>query len=457
LDSDGKVLQIKSAQTSLTGYTGEDLIGQPFSLLYAWDEAKEQIPQKHLQLVQARGEVLVESKLARKNGQLFCASLKFKTLSNEKKEAIGYLLVIKDITYKLVYEDLHERIRSRYKHIFENQIFENQIVGIFRVSLNDFSLLRANQKALEICGIHKKEEFLISKFFWSEKERAKITLAVNNQVFLDKCHFRAKKANGMPIWASITCLVKKLEGYIEGIIVDVTESETRLQALEKANFELDTFIYHASHDLRSPLLSILGLLNILREEENPALRQKYLAAVENRVKHLDKLVQDLLAISRNERTSIEIELFDFRTEIKQILRDYYFLDEYREVEVFLDIEPDIAFYTDAFRLRIILNNLLSNAFKYRKPYGNESWVKLEIRTQNQKLLLQISDNGIGIEPKYLAKIFEMFFRASEQSKGSGLGLYIVKTMIEKLRGKIQVDSKFGQGTTFVIELPNESL
>jgi PAS domain S-box-containing protein len=454
LDLDGFISHCKSDRYALTSYQTQELIGQAFSIFFTEEDLKNNLPQKYLALALLSGETRFQGKILTKSGRFFCASVRLKTYKDNEGIIRGYYLSIKDITYKLVYEDLAGRIRSRYRYIFENQIFETQIVGIFRINLFDFSLLRANRKALEICGIEKKEDFSLNHFFWDENERKKISRLIHNQFFLDKYHFQARKADNTPIWASITCLFKKEEGYLEGIIADVTESETRLQALEKANFELDTFIYHASHDLRSPLLSILGLLNILQEEDSPILRKKYLDAIENRVNHLDKLVQDLLAISRNERTAIEMEKFDFRTEIKQILRDYYFLDEYRNIDVFLDVDSEIDFYTDPFRLRIILNNLISNAFKYRNSYLKESFVKIDIQINSQKAVLKIIDNGMGIESKYLTKIFDMFFRATDQSKGSGLGLYIVKTMIEKLKGKIQVTSQLGLGTTFTIELPN---
>jgi signal transduction histidine kinase len=102
---------------------------------------------------------------------------------------------------------------------------------------------------------------------------------------------------------------------------------------------------------------------------------------------------------------------------------------------------------------MVFNNIISNAVHYRDARKNDSYISINIHVDATKATLRFSDNGIGIHEEYIDKIFKMFFRANADSKGSGLGLYIVKGVLEKLNGTINVQSKLGEGTTFVIEIP----
>jgi signal transduction histidine kinase len=130
------------------------------------------------------------------------------------------------------------------------------------------------------------------------------------------------------------------------------------------------------------------------------------------------------------------------------------MEDAESVRSIINIEASEAFYSDYSRLLIIFNNIIANAVRYRDKWKNDSFLKIDIQVSAERAMITLSDNGIGIRDEYIDKIFKMFFRANAESKGSGLGLYIVKSAIEKLTGTIQVYSKIGEGTTFVIEVPN---
>jgi len=120
----------------------------------------------------------------------------------------------------------------------------------------------------------------------------------------------------------------------------------------------------------------------------------------------------------------------------------------------IEVAENIPFYTDPYRLSVIINNLVSNAIKYRDVYKDNNVLQVKIGVTDEELFLSFHDNGIGISDDYLPRIFEMFFRATERSEGAGLGLYIVRETVDKLYGTIRVESEAGKGTTFTITLPN---
>jgi signal transduction histidine kinase len=139
--------------------------------------------------------------------------------------------------------------------------------------------------------------------------------------------------------------------------------------------------------------------------------------------------------------------------ISKTFSDLSYLPGASQVELNTEV-TGVAFFSDPWRLGEIFRNLISNAIKYRKKDFDNPQINIQIHTTEQQCHIRFSDNGIGIAESELDKIFNMFYRASEQSEGSGIGLYIVKNAVEKLNGRISVSSSLGFGTTFEIWLPN---
>src|SRR5260221_3646283 len=204
--------------------------------------------------------------------------------------------------------------------------------------------------------------------------------------------------------------------------------------LQRVNTELDNFIYHASHDLRSPLTTIMGLVNLGVKENSIEVVHSYLKIIQNRIDHLDFLLKDLISVSYNNGINIESESFHFEEEVQSILKLFRNLDQSFKVTV--NISQETNFVTDPVRMRTILRTLLSNSFNYYSPDAAEQSIDLNIRAGLSHCAILLKDNGIGIHPEFKSKVCDMFFRATERSEGSGLGLYVVKSMVEKLNGKI---------------------
>jgi PAS domain S-box-containing protein len=254
------------------------------------------------------------------------------------------------------------------------------------------------------------------------------------------------------------------EDNITGVTVflkDITQeklAEQRLkeqnEELKKVNNELDQFVYRTSHDLRSPLTSILGLVNIARMDDAHLFKNSYLDMIEKSIQKLDKFIGDIIDYSRNSRLEIQIEMIDFTIEINDIIDSLQFLDRENLIKKEILINATVPFFGDKLRLHIILNNLIANAFKYHRFGHPNLFVKIKVEITKNLAIISIEDNGRGISNEYIDKIFDMFFRASEKETGSGLGLYIVKESIKKLNGTIYVTSTLDKGTTFVLNLPN---
>jgi PAS domain S-box-containing protein len=253
-------------------------------------------------------------------------------------------------------------------------------------------------------------------------------------------------------------------GKIKGVSVfvndisDLKKSELKLisrnKDLKKVNAELDNFVYRVSHDLRAPLTSILGLINLLKIEHDPVKRNEYIEMQERSVKKLDTFINDIINLSRNARQDLQLQKIKIKDIILQIISELSYADGSKDVKVDIQVNEDCELIGDKNRLSIILNNLISNSYKYRNVYIGESWIRINAEVSQASLHLEVTDNGIGVDEKHINHVFEMFYRANFKSTGSGLGLYIVKETIEKLGGRVKFKSQSGEGTTVQLIIPN---
>lgn len=240
---------------------------------------------------------------------------------------------------------------------------------------------------------------------------------------------------------------------IFGMYVDITESKKLEEELKIRNAELDNFVYKVSHDLRAPLSSVLGLAHLASLPGNDDNLLEYIKLMGQKAGQLDHFISDVLSHSKNLKMDLKIEMINFRDIFNQSFDDLSYLKDTEQVARKISI-TGCDFYSDPWRVAEIFRNLVSNAVKYKKLGDVEAVTSVQIDVTPGYCSILFQDNGIGIDKVSLEKVFEMFYRASDQSDGSGLGLYIVKNAVEKLGGKVDVESELGQGTTFKIVLPN---
>lgn len=228
------------------------------------------------------------------------------------------------------------------------------------------------------------------------------------------------------------------------------------EELVKINKELDSFVYSVSHNLRAPLMSVLGLIQLAQmddERQNNGLVH-YFNLMETSIHRLDDTLKEILDYSRNARSEIKIEQISMRTLLDDSFERLRYLDGFDDILKNITVEESAPLYSDAYRLTVVFNNLISNAIKYRDLQKDQQRIDIRVTVSEKDVTFNFNDNGIGIKEELVTKIFDMFFRATEKSEGAGLGLYIVKEAIDKLQGEIQVKSSPGVGTAFMITMPN---
>lgn len=240
------------------------------------------------------------------------------------------------------------------------------------------------------------------------------------------------------------------------LVSDMRLSEARLNErnneLNQMNGELDRFVYSVSHDLSAPLKSILGLVSISRLTTAEGEHRLHFDLIERSAHKLEAFVSEVLDYSRNRRTEAAHEPVNLRDLSREVFQNLQFADGFNEIE-FEDARIKHEWLTsDRGRLKMILQNLLSNAIKFRNK-KRRSFIRVSTQLQEEKLILSIEDNGEGIRPELKHKIFDMFFRGSHGTDGSGLGLYIAREAAKRIDATLDVTSTYGQGATFTITLP----
>lgn len=234
-------------------------------------------------------------------------------------------------------------------------------------------------------------------------------------------------------------------------------AETKLirnhQELKKINEELDRFVYSASHDMRAPLSSLLGLINVAEKSHSSEEKAMCLNMMRERIGVMEGFLKEITDYSRNVRTAIKRKSVMVLEAVNASLTELDFLSERSKITIIKHIDPELTMLTDETRFAVVLNNLISNAIKYYDPSKPQSFITIRASLHQDQFLLAVEDNGIGISHEHVNQIFNMFYRATTFGEGSGLGLYIVNETIQKLGGTISVQSEEGKGSTFTIQLP----
>lgn len=255
----------------------------------------------------------------------------------------------------------------------------------------------------------------------------------------------------------VSFLIVLIVGILILIFFDhlVTASEKNILAknreLIKTNRELDRFVYSASHDLRAPLTSMSGLVNLAQVDPEGA--QNYLRLMQERIEVMDNYIKEIVEYSRNARLNVNLTQVPIKKVVLEVVNTLKYSIDTNKVQIEIHVSDSFHIKTDESRLRVILNNLIANAFKYQDYSKPNPFLKIKAVAEDKRKLIQIEDNGIGIKSEYHTKLFEMFYRATDTSTGSGLGLYIAQEAVDKLQGQITFESEFGKGSVFTIILP----
>jgi len=451
------VLEVNDAFLKLGGYKRSEIVGISALKLSFWID--DQDPSRIGRLLKDNYFVHnLEVRFRIKYGRAIDTILNLDLVEVNGEQCV--VAVAQDIT----------GIKQTEARLKENEqllvsINENLNEGIYR-STPQNGFIYVNKAFARMFGLTVEEAINISpeKLYVNERDRDRVTRELATKGCLKNQQIEFLKRDGTTFWGFLSSiLTKDADGQpiFDGAIVDISDlrrSKVLLHEkndeLKKTNAELDRFVYSASHDLRAPLTSLLGLVNVAMLENSSSKLNGYLELMRASVNKLDNLISDIIHFSRNARLNVNPEPVHFEKLAQETFDNLKYLPTAGSIETKVVIEPYKNFYSDPKRLQILFNNLVSNAFRYHDLSKETPFIKVQVTFDQNHAVIQVSDNGKGVHPEHVGNIFEMFYRATDDSKGSGLGLYIVKETVEKLQGIIQVHSVPREGTTFTLRIPN---
>lgn len=240
---------------------------------------------------------------------------------------------------------------------------------------------------------------------------------------------------------------------IHGNVIGSIGIHTNISDLKLVNNELKLFIYKTSHDLRSPIAAVLGLTDLAMSENDIEQIKSYLKKIDYSAKKLDTALINLVKNMQIKDINEFNDKINVEEVLEEVLKQFIGYEGFQHLEISKSVLFNGDFLSNRLIIESIFQNIIENAIKYRKTNKSNAWLQISVQLIEENIQIIFSDNGIGIDSMFLNKIFEMYFRGTVNAKGSGLGLYLVKTGIDKLGGTIEVDSEKDQGTKITISLP----
>lgn len=447
VDPWGKIMSSNLEAVTITGYEEWEIIGKSIEIIYPKDEIdRMKLAGDLLAAAKDKDYVNTDFKV-KKHGDRFLAKTTFSAIYDHDGNLNGFRISLSDATHNAI-----SKLRNRIIHEEYANLFNNPYVGVFKTTCTDLTFIRLNEKALQILGLTTVKGGLKDIFKDpSVIDRFTKKLRKNKQV--DNFTFQVKHDH-LNVFASITCALFSEDDYVEGVIKDVSENWRQVIELQKLKAELDNFLYRASHDIRAPLTTILGLTNLIKSDKSGSIHEllEYAKLIENRVSHLDQVLKDLSDVSYNNVYAIKVQEIHLNNLIDRIIESYK--EEYPRIKVIHCQSDSNVLYSDMARLKVILSNVLSNGFKYHSANSSNPLVQISYQIDDSNAVITIKDNGTGIDINYLNRVFDVFFKINADGTGSGLGLFVTKSMVDKLGGQILIDSSPEHGTEVSITLPN---
>lgn len=458
------LLQISPSCTQLYGYSVEEFLSQQelwFTVIH--DDDKTSVLESHKRL--GKGEnSQCEYRIHHRNGEVRWLETRITPTLDSDGHLIRIDGISTDITKRKEAELALENSELKFRSLLRNS---NDAIT---VTSEELKFIFVTESMSRMIGYSIEEITGTSVFDFIHPDDH---INADNLVamLLDKpdvpipfeIRFRVKDDGW--IWAEGAVVNHLREDIVKGFIAnfrDVTYKIRYRKALEasnnrlmKTNNELDRFVYSVSHDLRAPLASVLGLIEYTMSETSDEDVLQDLQMMKDSIEKLDRFILDILDYSRNARLKVKVQKIDFQQLLSDIKDNLRFLNAGKsDIRFDINIKEDGVFGSDESRISILLNNLISNAIRYYDPGKPDPFIEVNIVSGSEGVNITVRDNGIGIAEEYHQKIFDMFFRVSEKSNGSGLGLYLVKETVDKLNGRIGLRSEPGEGTTFDIFLPS---
>jgi signal transduction histidine kinase len=330
------------------------------------------------------------------------------------------------------------------------ELFFNEAQETFAVFDKNLNFLEVNKALLK--ALHLKKEQVVGK------NVREISPGIENTERYKTYH--NVMATGIPATIDEVTMHPSLGSFIVRISLFKTGDGLGMTALNitdlrEALDELETFVYKSSHDMRSPIATVLGLINLAESEFNDSIKMaEYIGIIKQQTQRLDSIIKNLVGTTSIRKKNKVIQLVDFNAKINSVKSMLSDMRGFKKIRFSEDIDVKQKFYCDRHLLLTLFQNLIDNAVKYSNTSRKDSYINIKIEDEAGGIKIIVSDNGIGIPEQFQKDVFKMFFRATDQASGAGLGLYTVKQAVKKLGGHISLKSEEKIGTTFSVYLPN---
>jgi PAS domain S-box-containing protein len=448
-DKLGIIADANPKACQMLGYSKGELVGLNVKSLI--DEKDDRFFNIELLKNEHKRSLILERKFKQKGGAVFIVELSVTIFDDG-----GHQGIMRDITERKRVESIIQGNEKKFRALIESSY---DITAILNDKLQMVFVSPSVQKILGYVPQKIQGKTLFEFIHPEDKESAELFLRQllgRPEEFKILPEIRMLGLDGQYRYFEMAGNNLMADSAVNGLVInlhDISERKTTELKLLNANYELDSFVYRVSHDIKAPLRSVMGLIGIAKMENQQVEINTYLDMMNKSVLNLDQFIKDLIQFSRNSRMELEVTNVDFNKILDACIEDLRYMEKVDKIEIRKNVEPNLQFQSDNLRINTIIGNLLSNSLKYHKFEAGISYVSVSVSENQGDIEILVEDNGVGIGQEYQNKIFDMFYRASEMSSGSGLGLYIVKTAVSKLKGSIEVHSTPNVGTKFKIVLP----
>lgn len=477
LNEDQKITFVNDKFCMISGFSREEVMDKSIFKIQSFLE--NIITSSVFDKLKREEVVKNESKMLMKNGKAIWVQITATPHFDDGK-VLGTLLVYTDITtLKSTQESLKKREEGYRSFINQSS------VGIWRaeypkpisVSLpvdeqvellldtgvisecNDFmAAMYGYTDSSELVGRRIRDFYHIENNFDDEKSKELMNTFISNDYRISSAESKELDKNG-----NVRFMLNNNIGIVEngflvrtwGVQTDITERKKTERELLETNQELDTFFYKASHDLKGPLASVMGIVNLARLEMQNELIDKYFGMIETSVKRLDRTLMDLIELARTRKGSSKLSEINLKSIIEEIMNSLKHVPDFNRINFEIKIDHNLEIVADKVLIHSVFQNLIHNAINYCNHQS--PWVKISVVSKSNGIEFEVADNGKGIPDQIKSRVFEMFYRGHPDSTGSGLGLFIVKNALEKMKGSINVESTMDHGTIFTVFIPNATI
>ena len=476
IDNNDRLVFVNEKFCRISGYSRNEILGRNIIEFSPFENADTPGGKFYKDLNEGN-TVQSECEMLKKSGDIIWVQKSGSPFFNDNGKRNGSMIVYADITDL---KETQERLKKREEGY--RTFIDQSAVGIWRAEykppipvhlpvqkqvellLNTGYISECNESMAQMYGYNRSSELIgrrIKDFysaennFDEEKTNEFLSTYIKNNYRIRNSESKESDKDG-----NIRFILNNNIGIVEedclvrtwGVQTDITDRKRTERELVETNQELDTFFYKASHDLKGPLASVMGIVNLARLENRDQLIEKYFGMIESSVKRLDQTLLDLIELARTRKGASKLSIINVKELVEEILGSLRHTSNYERINFEIKIDSGIEIVSDKVLMLSVFQNLIHNAINYCNPQS--PWIRIKVIKTETGIDLEVADNGKGIADAVKNKVFEMFYRGHPDSNGSGLGLFIVKNALEKMHGKIHFESENGKGTVFFVSIPN---